>query len=362
MTNKSLQDFVEEVNGESHLRIEHDFGDGFVRLRTSEAERRQAAQDIQCSEHIVLELLRNSRDAHASHIFLATSKEGSKRTITVIDDGDGIPSAMHAHVFEARVTSKLDTSHMDDWGLHGRGMALFSIAQNAVSARIAESELSLGCSMHIVTDTSSLPEKTDQSGFPRFELVEGGNVNVRGPRNIIRTSCEFAIASRDSCEVYVGSPAEIAATLYEYGKSTLSAIDRAFCKDASSLPLTKRLAVASDPDDFACIASSLGLDISTRTSRRIIDGQVSEAASLLDMIVISDARDSVSNSPKKPSSSRAVRRIKLEKADKEAIADAMKVAFEPLAKQYYLNPDVEAHVSISGGKLIVSIPLVNDDA
>ena len=87
---ESLLDFVESVNGTSHLRVEQDFGDGFVRLNLSEAERRQAVQDIRSSEDIVLEMLRNSRDAHASHIFVAIGREGAKRNITVIDDGCGI--------------------------------------------------------------------------------------------------------------------------------------------------------------------------------------------------------------------------------------------------------------------------------
>ena len=53
MNDRSLAGFVASVNGEGHLRVEYDYGDGFVRLRTSEAERRQAAQDIRNTESIV---------------------------------------------------------------------------------------------------------------------------------------------------------------------------------------------------------------------------------------------------------------------------------------------------------------------
>jgi hypothetical protein len=41
-----LLDFVETVSGEAHLKVEEDLGEGFVRLRISEAERRQAKHDI----------------------------------------------------------------------------------------------------------------------------------------------------------------------------------------------------------------------------------------------------------------------------------------------------------------------------
>ena len=71
MEGDTLSDFIDDVCGESRLRVEDDLGDGFVRLRSSEAERRQAAQDIRSSEDVVIELLRNARDAGASRIYLA---------------------------------------------------------------------------------------------------------------------------------------------------------------------------------------------------------------------------------------------------------------------------------------------------
>lgn len=355
MTSRSLQEFVNEVNGDSHLRIEQDFGDGFVRLRTSEADRRQAAQDIQCSENIVLELLRNSRDAHASHVFMAVSKAGCKRVITVVDDGDGIPPAMHETVFEPRVTSKLDTSHMDAWGLHGRGMALFSISQNAVNAQVKSSDSKLGCAISVTTDTTNLPEKSDQSNFPRFTLTDEGTVNVRGPKNILRTACEFAIEARSECSVFVGSPAEIAATLYLYGMSTLSAIDRAFCKDRSMIPVSKRLATASDSEEFALIASELGIGVSPRTARRIIDGQINDVASLLEQITIEKP-----GARGKRKASLKPHRVKIQRADTETLVSAVRKAFGPLAERYYLSDAVEPHVRVSRDKLTITIPLEDE--
>ena len=356
MAERSLQAFVEEATGESHLRVEKDYGDGFVRLRTSEAERRQAAQDIQCSENIVLELLRNARDAHANHVFLAVSREGEKRQIVCIDDGDGIPAAMHELVFEPRVTSKLDTSRKDAWGLHGRGMALFSIAQNALSAHVATSAPKLGCSITVVTDTRALPEKRDQSSFPRFVMGEEGSVNVRGPKNIMRTACEFAIQERDACSVFVGSPAEIVAALYAYGSVTLSSLDRVFCKNAESLPLVKRLAAASDAADLAEQADAMGLEISERTARRIMDGQIDEAQPLLERIIIEKQGGT---EPAKRKRKRApARGMHLHRDDKAALAESMRKGFTDIAAKYYLESAVDPQVRVTGDRIIVSIPIV----
>lgn len=351
MSQRSLVDFVTEVNGESHLRIEHDYGDGFVRLHTSEAERRQAAQDIRCSEDIVIELLRNARDAHAAHLFMAVSRDGDRRVVTVVDDGDGVPASMHETIFMPRVTSKLDSSHMDAWGLHGRGMALYSIAQNALDARVVASGVKLGTSMRVVTDTRKLPEKKDQSSFPRFLLDENGTVAVRGPKNILRTSCEFAIETRNDCSVYVGSPAEIAATLYAHGLSTLSAVDRAFCKDVDALPLAKRLAAASDPEDFAATAERMGLSLSPRTARRILDGEIDELDSLLDQVVIENGAPT--QRPKRAKK----RKLKVHRADADEFRDDVLQAFGKLAERYYLEGDVEPCVRVSSDKITVSIPL-----
>ena len=192
MDGQTLTTFVESVCGDSHLRVEADLGDGFVRLRSAEAERRQAAHDIRSTEDIVIEMLRNARDAHAKSIFLAVSREGQRRRLVMIDDGDGVPAAMHERIFEPRVTSKLDSMHMDKWGIHGRGMALYSIAVNAETARVVASDAGKGAALFVETNLDKLGEKTDQSSFPVFERTESGSIAVRGPKNILRTACEFA--------------------------------------------------------------------------------------------------------------------------------------------------------------------------
>ena len=76
MSTDDLSSFIEDITGESYLRVQENLGDGFVRLRAKEAQRRQAKQDITCFEDVVLELLRNSRDANASAIFIAFACHG----------------------------------------------------------------------------------------------------------------------------------------------------------------------------------------------------------------------------------------------------------------------------------------------
>jgi len=163
MGDTGLHGFIDEVLGEGHLRVEEELGGGFVRLRTSEAERRQAQQDIRCVEDIVLELLRNARDAGARMICIATNRDGRMRNIVAIDDGEGIPPQMWQKVFEPRVTSKLDTFHADQWGVHGRGMALYSIACNAADKGI-----------FVLVKTSN-----PSSGELQDKLVDGRPVYLR---------------------------------------------------------------------------------------------------------------------------------------------------------------------------------------
>ena len=64
MQNSSdLNKFLDQLNIKDSLSVEEDLGNGYVRLKISEAERRQALQDINCVEDIIVELLRNSRDS-----------------------------------------------------------------------------------------------------------------------------------------------------------------------------------------------------------------------------------------------------------------------------------------------------------
>ena len=376
---EDLAAFIEQVTGDSHLRVEEDLGDGFVRLRTAEAERRQARHDIRSSEDVVIELLRNSRDAHARNIFVATSKEADTRRITVIDDGDGIPEKMHERIFDARVTSKLDTMHMDLWGVHGRGMALYAVKVNAERAEVVASKVDGGSSVFVEIDTRHLGEKRDQSSMPTFLVSEEGIVTVRGPKNINRTICEFAYIERSRCKVFHGSPAEIAATLWHLGRNTLTQSVIAFCSDPQDLAVWKRLAIATAPEEFAEIASSIGLTLSSRTARRIIDGDIAELHPVTALITPASEDANVDKSIQRKRDEavaslsddaadesdflsnvlfKDTRGLRLAEDDRIEFQRGIAKAYRKLAKAYYLDATIQPDVKIRKDRIDVYIPVI----
>ena len=356
MPSGKLEEFIEDVTGESHLRVEEDLGGGFVRLRTSEADRRQAQQDIRCVEDIVLELLRNARDAGSRMICVATNREGSTRNIVVLDDGEGIPPEMQDRVFEPRVTSRLETFHADQWGVHGRGMALFSIASNTETHRIAQSGIGLGTAVQVSADVARLSEKTDQSTIPRFVVEESGRKVVRGPRNINRIVTEFTLAQKGTCLVYLGSPNEVLATLVEHGKRVLSAVEVAFAADYREYPICLRPALAASPEELAEIAVTLGLDTSSRSARRILDGEVQALEPFVNKL---DIREGATKHMVRRGRTARPRPVAISAEDTKGFSDKMQDAFADIAESYYLQADVEPQIRVTREGMRIFIPFVD---
>lgn len=213
--NSDLKNFLSELNIKDSLNIEEDLGDGYVRLKISEAERRQALQDINSVEDIIVEMVRNSRDAGSNNIFIGTKKiEDKRRKIYFIDDGGGIPPHLQNLIFESRVTSKLENGIKDPYGFHGRGMALFSIKLNVDDVRIIFSEKSKGASFYIDIDLSKIPEKKDQSLMPQIIKTDGNLNIIGGVNNIIKTIIEFQLQNRE-INFFFGSPTQILSTMRE---------------------------------------------------------------------------------------------------------------------------------------------------
>ena len=348
-----LEGFIEEVTGESHLRVEEDFGGGFVRLRMSEADRRQAQQDIRGVEDIVLELLRNSRDAGARMICVATNRDGATRNIVVLDDGEGIPPEMQERVFEPRVTSRLDSFHADQWGVHGRGMALFSIACNSTVHKVAKSGIGKGSAIQVVADTTRLSEKADQSTIPHLVIDDNGRKVVRGPRNINRIVTEFTLAQKSSCLVYLGSPNEVIATLVAYGQRVLSAVEMAFPQEIDEYPICLQLAIAATPEELTQIANSLGMTVSTRSARRILDGQIEPLQPFVRYLNLDECVGKQAVPRKTGLKSRPIR---MEEEDLAQFVVAVKAAYGELAQGYYLEPDIEPDIRITREGMRVFIP------
>lgn len=357
MTNEDLLGFVTSVSGEAYLKVEESLGDGFVRLRISEAERRQAKHDIRSVEDIVVELLRNARDAHANRIFLATTREGDRRILTFVDDGVGVPVSMHERIFEPRVTSKLETMVMDRWGVHGRGMALFSIKSNVIDARIATSDAHKGASLTVVTDSAVLGERVDQSTWPAVERDAGGLPRIsRGPHNIIRQVVEFAL-EHPGIDMYFGSPAEVLATLHATTRDRAESSDLLFCDDLSRLPVWQRPGAASDAEELTEVASCLALGVSERTAHRILAGELPVLGTVLAQVLGSSTGVAAST----PDIYRDRRGLKIHHTDMAQFRSELEAAFDTIAERYYLHLKCEPKITVGKDDIRVRFEVEKED-
>jgi hypothetical protein len=357
---RSLIDFVAGVSGDTYLKVEENFGDGFVRLRISEAERRQAKHDIRSFEDIVVELLRNSRDAHARRIFIANGREGDLRSMTIIDDGVGVPPHLHDRIFEPRVTSKLETMVTDTWGVHGRGMALFSIRANVLSARVTASDLHRGMALAVVSDCNALAERADQSTWPVVEPAEGGGLTVvRGPHNVVRRVLEFA-CEHPEVSVYLGTPTDVIATLHAQGRSTLASADLLFCDDVTKLPVWQRAAAAADAAELVEIASSMGLVVSERTAHRVLGGELPVLEPAL-AVVSASTEPAGEREQAAPDIYRDRRGLKIHHADLGEFKRELERAFDIIAERYYVHLKSEPKIMVGRDEIRVRFAVEKED-
>ncbi|MCL2818666.1 MAG: ATP-binding protein [Actinomycetia bacterium] len=334
-TNKETMDFLTSIVGEEVRSIDEDLGNGYVRLAVSEAARRQAKQDIRSVESAVIELLRNARDAGADRIYVATTTHRNKRSLVILDDGEGIIEAMWESIFEPRVTSKLETMKHDEWGVHGRGMALYSIRENTESAHVAYSKIEAGSAIVVEIDTTKLNERTDQSSWP-VVMHEDEVVALRGPHNIIRTIVEFVLA-HPSIEVFFGSVPEIVATLRE--KRTA---------DPRHEWIAASLASAEDAGELQDEAAVLGLTISERSAYRIISGQIRPVSSVNERLNDTTAKSPESAHRPPIDLEKDVRGLKISHEDLEAFRLDLEKAFDTLGEKYYLDLIDRVEISQTG--------------
>ena len=349
--------FVSSVSGDGYLKVEESLGDGYVRLRISEAERRQAKHDIRSVEDVVVELLRNARDAGARRIFVATTRDGTARVLTMVDDGLGIPAAHHERIFEPRVTSKLETMVMDRWGVHGRGMALFSVRSNVASARVTASAPHMGTALTVLADTEELPERADQSTWPTVEPDESGSLRVaRGPHNIVRRLVEFS-CEHPALELYLGTPTEILATLYVRGRDHLGVSDLLGADDLEDLPVWQRPAACSDAADLTEISAAIGLAVSERTAHRILAGELTSLEPLLTQLSGADEPDP----EPEPDIYRDRRSLHIDHRDLASFRHDLTTAFDALGQRYYLNLSAEPKITIGRDSITVRFPVEKED-
>lgn len=356
---EDLLAFVRSFADHDSFTVEEDLGNGYVRLKITEAERRQALQDIRCVEDVVKELVRNARDAGATRIYVTFQKEkGRWRNITVIDDGSGIPDSMHRRIFEARVTSKVRDVVQDYFGVHGRGMALFSIKQVVDDIRLVRSQAGRGTIMQVRIDTAKLAEKKDQSSFPRLETGENGETVITGgPHNVPRVLAEFALSSRD-LHVYLGSNAEILATLYHHSQD----LKRSWATGAAAGEKAPWFDLCNMKEGrllHSYCAQELGLVISERNAFRILDMEISPLMSINELLGAVHAglppkRSDLHRKPMEPWSDHLARRLTQE--DVAMIGGKLLEAFADIGGRYYLQAE-EPVVKRRKNRLIISLGL-----
>jgi len=343
-----ILDFVADLTEGRYSRVEEDLGDGFVRLESKEAERRQARHDIRQIEIAVIEMLRNSRDAGATTIMVATSKDSAGlRVVTILDDGKGVPANLSKLIFNPRVTSKLDSMVMDEYGVHGRGMALYSIAQATVSAEVVWSQMAVGTVLKVISDSYQLSERKDQSSPPELVRRSGEWQVLRGPKNIIRTVVEFALRHKE-LKIYLGSPVEIAATCIQ-----LASADGQAESPWSALRHDSDVATIG-----ARLNETLGLEVSIRSIHRIISGEASSVTPMpehlnVEQPPVKSEKYAVPSTYSQPIS------VNLSKQDVEEISSGVGAVVGPVADRYFANvgKNIKVRFNKESGKLLIEVQL-----
>jgi hypothetical protein len=379
-----LNRFLEQLNIKDSLSVEEDLGDGYVRLKISEAERRQAFQDINCVEDIFVELLRNSRDAGSKNIFIGTKKIKDKsRFIHFIDDGNGIPENLKNLIFEARVTSKLEDGIKDSYGFHGRGMALFSIKLNARDIKLTFSDKSRGASFFLDINLDDLPEKKDQSLTPEIIKMDDDVNIIGGVNNIIKTIIEFQLQYRD-INFYYGTPIQILATMKEdLRRKNKNAVFPKFNEweelndfiSRKNIKVTEIPALTDNYNLMEEIAKKIfNMDISRRGIQRIIYNEIKPLHPLKLELLNHTVIDGGTGRYKKDESKKINKKnLKLKLFDEarlasrfkdeeiKSIIDSLKEQFNRLGEKYFVNIDKDIKFSRSNNIIKIIIELIDKE-
>lgn len=351
-----LVDFISSITGEERLRIEENLPHGFVRLKIAEAERRQAEHDIRSVEDIVIELVRNSRDAGAHNVLVALRKEsGRYRRITVLDDGCGIHGDMHQLIFEPRVTSKSEEFQVDRYGVHGRGMALFSIRSRAEDVQVQSSVPGKGTAIALTVDTSEVTERSDQATVPRLETVDGVEELGPGPHNVPRALLEMSVDS-PGISLYMGSFAEVLATLRRLSV-------KAGVKEES---LWQGLCEVDDARELMETSERwLGLPVSERSAYRVLKREIPPLSTIYQAAPRETSGAAVDDGPSTTPPRAATRRRnpvrRILSEDLEEIGSEASRAIEPVIGRYYMKTAGPPSVRRGRGKLIISIHVTGED-
>ena len=190
-----------------------------------------------------MELLRNALEAGAGRIFVAFSLRRRRyRTLTVIDDGPGVPADFGDLIFEPGVTSR----HLEPSA--NSGLSLHHIRQVATNIQLKSP--SNPTAITATFDTRELPERTLQS------------TSRPSSSNIPATLQNFHASKPNPPRIHYGKPSQILATLIH------NHIIQTRGSEGSKVDLEAGVSRAL----------GLGLTVSERTARRVLLGQVGIAS------------------------------------------------------------------------------------
>ena len=249
-----------------------DLGAGFARLSGVEGLRRSPGR-LRSVEDALFELLRNSRDAGARNVYVASSLGARRyRYLVVIDDGRGIPETHKHLVFEPGVTTRhlnpvpeapaQERSRAQDTP-HGAGLSLYHVKNAALSAEVLSA--SSPTAIKVVFDTRSVPEKRLQS-------------NARPSKtNLPATLTRFlAESGPNPPRLYHASPSRILSRLL---KNRIIQSSQESQGNGGDAPRVWEAAVP------------LGLEVSLRTVQRVLGGGGISAAGEVTVDSVSEGRD-----------------------------------------------------------------------
>jgi hypothetical protein len=218
---------------------------------------RRGPSRINKVEDVLRELVRNSRDAGARNVYVASVLKGRRyRILTILDDGHGIPESHRDLAFEPGVTTRHLTPIQEPDLIpnatpHGAGLSLFHIRRAAINAEFTSP--SSPTVIRVILDTNSLPERALQSG---------SRPSRSNQEATLRAFLHTASPSVNAPNIYLASPARILATILNN-----RIIHSGWLTDDRG----------SDVIGIAEFANDVGLEVSSRTIRRVMGGKVPPA-------------------------------------------------------------------------------------
>ncbi|MDO5335700.1 MAG: hypothetical protein Q4F23_06515, partial [Coriobacteriia bacterium] len=178
----------------------------------------------------------------------------------------------------------------------------------------------------------------------------------------------------------------IAACMYDLSRRVLDATKESAEIHKDDLPYFLRLGLCPDPTSFAMEAQALGLPMSERSARRIMDGDISAVPTHLQSFLAGgtdssqsggkhgasssdplaslgdegEGRASADMGSTQPGAVRETSSVRFSSEDLDVLKAKVSEAFAELAQDYYLVPDVDIKLRNNRGVLQISIPLVDE--